>query len=923
MLRFALKNVLARKGRLVLSGLAVVLGVAFMVGTMVFTDTIQRTFDSLFADVNEGTDVVVRSASAVDDPFGGEQRAEIDDEVLTAVRAVDGVRAAFGDASGWAIIVGRDGKAINAGAGPPAIGFAWIDDDDLNPLVLAEGNAPRAADDVVIDRGVAKREDFQVGDRVGILTKEGAGEFTVSGIARFGDADSPAGATLSVFTTETAQRLLTTPGRWDLVIVAAEPGITQDELRERVAAALSGRWVVSTLADDGVGLAPEGAELQVLTGREYIEEQQDVVREQLGFFSTMLLAFAFVALFVGAFVIYNSFAITVAQRTREMALLRAVGARRSQVTRAVIVEAAVTGLVAAAVGVGAGMLLAIGLREMLAALGIDIPATELTVTASTVITGLVVGVVVTVVASVLPARRASRVSPMAALRESDSSEAYRPVRRTFVGAAILAAGAGLIIVGLFADVDNAFAVVGVGALVFFLGTAALGPVVAPLVAPSLGSRLVGDVMTAAGVVVALVGGYLAVRGIADGETGTAVLGVVIAVFSWAFVPATFAARGVQGRIARDNMARNPKRSASTASALMVGVALVAFFTIFAASARASLAAIIEDQVIADFVVDTGFGFGGLAPRVADEIAAVPGVAAAGGVRGGPVRVFEPGAAPGDEPTRFVSALDPALADALWDVGFVAGTADAIGFGDVAVYQSRARSMGLRVGDTLDVEFLDGGRQTLTVRAIYASNELLNDFVVSLETWEANVAQQFDFLVAISAAEGTDLAELRERLEEVVAPYPNATLRTQEEYSDNLGAQIDAILNLFYGLIGFAVVIAAFGIANTLALSILERTREIGLLRAVGMDTSQLRRSIRWESMTVALFGTVGGIAVGTFFGWIMVLALRDEGGFRHLVLPPVELFAIVVVGVAVGVVSAVVPARRAAKLDVLDAISRA
>ena len=507
MLHVTWKGLLAHKLRLATTAIAVLIGVAFMAGTLVLTATIGSTFDGLYADINAGTDVVVRGAQSVNAGFG-DVRAAVPESVLATVQGVDGVRIAEGNVNGYAQYVGRNGKAIgNPNRGAPTLGFAWSDDQALNPLRLASGTAPTNPDDVVMDKATADNEGFVVGDTVTVLTQAGSEQFTISGIARFGNVDSPLGATLAVFTTPTAQRVLGLPGQFSAVAAAAEPGISQEELASRVSEVI-----------------PPGTE--AVTGKELTEEQQSQTREIVSSFSTFLLVFAVVALFVGCFLIYNTFSIIVAQRGREMALLRAIGASRRQVLSSVLIEALVTGLVASAVGVAVGMVVAIGLRGLLSAFGFGIPATGLTVEPNAVIIPIVVGVLITVASAFFPARKASKVPPVAAMRSVQIDESGRSVIRMIIGALILGLGILQLFIGLVSRPDNALLIVGGGVVFTFLGVAALGPVIARPVA-----RVIG----------------------------------------WPIARL----RHMPGVLARDNAMRNPKRTASTAAALMIGVGLVA------------------------------------------------------------------------------------------------------------------------------------------------------------------------------------------------------------------------------------------------------------------------------------------------------------------------------------------------------------
>ncbi|MCZ7528303.1 MAG: ABC transporter permease [Acidimicrobiia bacterium] len=549
MWKVTLKGLAGHRVRFTLTALAVMLGVAFMAGTLVLTDTVGKAFDDLFADVNEGVDVAVRAESPFDDDFGMAIRPRIPADLLDDILAVEGVATAEGFVQGFAQLVDKEGDVVGQpGQGPPTLGFSWPETAELNPLSIAEGRPPEGPADVVIDKKSADDGEFAIGDEIDVVLSSGTRTFTVVGIARFGEVDSPAGATIAVFETATAQEVLDAVGQYDEIDAVAEEGVSQEELAGRVREALAGQ-----------------ESIEVLTGAELTEETQDEIRQQLSFFNNFLLTFAIVALFVGSFIIYNTFSIVVAQRAREMALLRAVGASRAQVLVSVVGEAVVVGLLASIVGMGAGIGLAIGLEALLAGFGIDVPSGAPVVTRGTITAAVVTGVLVTVVAAVVPARKASRVPPVAALRDVAIDTSSGSLLRVILGSLVLLAGVASLFYGLFGEPDNALLVVGGGAGVVFLGMAVLGPVFArPL------SRLLG-----------------------------------------APLPRL---RGITGALARNNAMRNPKRTSATASALMIGVGLVGFITVFAASAKASIGKVIDDAFLADYVVDSGtFGFGGLSP----------------------------------------------------------------------------------------------------------------------------------------------------------------------------------------------------------------------------------------------------------------------------------------------------------------------
>jgi putative ABC transport system permease protein len=668
-------------------------------------------------------------------------------------------------------------------------------------------------------------------------------EFRIAGIVGFGTADNLAGATLAVFDLRTAQAVFDRVGEYDTLQVLADPGVGATELRDRIAAAL-----------------PKGYE--AITGAAAAAQDAEDLKQALGFFQTALLVFAFVALFVGAFIIFNTFTIIVAQRTRELGLLRALGATGRQVTRSVMAEALVVGIVASVVGLGAGLLIAIGLQAMLKAFGIDLPSTSTQLLPRTIIVSLVVGTLVTFVASVIPARRAARVSPMQALRDGASGGGESLRRRAVGGVVVTGLGVAALLYGLFgASSSRAASLVGLGALLTFVGVAVLSPLVARPLAGALGAPL---------------------RGL-----------------------------GISGRLGRENAMRSPRRTASTAAALMIGIGLVSFVAVFAASLRSSFSAALDETLRADFILTTG-SFTPFSPQVAQDLASDPDLAAVSAFRQGQVRI--------EGKTDFVAGIDPATIEQVATLGITKGSAGSLGQGDILVYDEVANTNGWGVGDDISVEFARTGVQHLTVGGLYSDNRFLGNYAVSLQTYEANFTEQLDEIVFVKAAEGVPIARARADVEDAVAAYPNVQVNDQAEFKDQQAGFIDQLLALVSALLGLAILIALFGIVNTLGLSIFERTRELGLLRAVGMSRRQVRSMIRWESVIIAVLGAVLGVAIGVLFGWAMQQALASQG-ITKLTIPPVQLLVYVVLAGLAGVLAAVLPARRAAKLNVLDAIS--
>jgi putative ABC transport system permease protein len=847
--KVALKGVLARKGRVLTTAIAVLLGVAFVTGTLVLSDTITKVFNDLFADVTRGTDAVVREQSTFDDGFGTDIRGRIDQSVFTPVLSTDGVADAEGSINnGFAQYVDKDGEKIgNPGQGAPTLGFSFPTIDALNPWVVVDGERPVGPDEVAMDRQTAEDNDFEVGDTVAVLSQQRR-EFTISGIVTFGTADSPAGATVALFDLATAQDFLAEPGSFDQINIVAEPGVDQETLAANLEANL-----------------PADQSLEVLTGDEYTQEQQDNIKDQLSFFTTFLLVFAVIAVIVGGFVIYNTFGILVAQRGRELALLRAVGASRRQVIGSVLAEALAVATLGSVAGLALGVALAKGLRAALNAFGVELPTNDLVLEPSTFLIGIVLGFVVTTVAAVFPAWRASRIPPVAAMRGVAIDESGHSRTRILAGLLITIIGGLLLAQGLFGGGDNALQAVGVGAGLVFLGVAVLGPV------------LVGPI--------------------------TGVLGWPVARLK------------MTGRLAKENTIRNPKRTSATAAALMIGVGLVGLITIVASSFTLSIDQAIDDSFTGDFVLDSGaFGFGGLAPELADQLNELPEVQTATGIRYGIAEVNGSGAP--------MLGVDPATAFDILDIDVLAGSTDGLDDNGIGLVEDKANDLGLRPGDTLQVQFAETGVQQLDVAMVFGDSDIFQgiSYLLGRAAYEANFADQFDLQVYVLTAPDVTPEQARTAIDGIADDYPNAEVQDVAEFKQAQHDQINQFVAIVYVLLALAVVIALFGIGNTLALSIIERTRELGLLRAVGMTRSQMRWTVTMEAVLTAVFGTLLGLAIALFFGWAIVEALKDEGlnAFR---IPVGSLIFIVVVAGVAGVVAAILPALRASRLNVLEAIA--
>jgi putative ABC transport system permease protein len=845
MFSLTIKGLWAHKLRYALTGLAVVLGVAFMAGTMVLTDTMKSTFNSVFESANDGTDVIVQRSGALDGEFE-QARARVESGVVEQVAAVGGVAAASGSIQGFAQLVHDDGTVTADDGLGITIGSNWIEDERLNPFTLETGRAPVAASEAVLDQRTAEDEGWALGDDFTVLAGDGPTTFTLVGTATYGAIDGIPGSTMVATTDETAQALFAEPGTYDNVLVAAEETVTSADLADRIVAQV----------------ATEASGLEAITGEQDTADKQADFAQDVSFFNSFLMAFAYVALFVGTFIIYNTFSIVVAQRMKDLAMLRAIGARRGQVLRSVVLESVVVGVTAAAVGLVAGIGLSFGLRALLSSVGLEIPSGDLVLSSGTVITAFAVGLVTSVLSAIVPAFRASRVRPIAALRDVAIDRSGVSVSRIVAGLAVTALGVVSFAAGVTGDGDGALSLLGLGAVVTILGVFVLGPV---LVRPAI--RLLG---------------------------------------------APAAATGVTGAYARENARRTPKRTAATASALMIGVALVGFITILASSTNASIESAVDTSFRADYVIDSGSVDRGFAPAIEDDLRAAEEVDTLAPVRTGVAGI--------DGSTVDIMATDTSTIDGLYDLEVSAGDVADVTGDSVAVALARATDSGYALGDTIPVQFADGSEVSLVVRAIYDATLNSGEFLLDLPTFEAHVPDQFDSMLFVSIDDGVTAEVSRAAIDEVLAAWPNATLEDQAEFKQSVTKEIDVMLNLIYGLLALAVVISLIGIANTLALSVHERTRELGLLRAVGMHRSQLRRAVRWEALLISALGAALGAVLAVGGAWGIVQALDSEG-VTELVVPGTRLAIIVGFAGLAGVLAATGPARRASKLDVLEALA--
>jgi putative ABC transport system permease protein len=843
MLRTILKTLWSRKRRLAGTSIAIILGVAFLAATMILGSTTKAGFRDTFTAANDGTDVVVRNETRI----GSEEsrmRGLIDETTVADVAGVDGVASAVAEVRGTAQLIGADGDPVG-GNGPPTIAANWVADPELSWLTLTAGRAPEAGGEVVLDQASAERADLSVGDETTVLTPEPV-SVTVVGLATYGETEQVGGVTYIAFDTDTAQELLT--GSTDSVtgvLVRGADDVSAEELESRIA-----------------GTLPDG--IEAITGAELTAEQQrDVESDFLGFFQTLLLAFAGIAIVVAAFSIHNTFSILVAQRTRESALMRAVGASRRQVVLTIAAEALAIGVLATAIGFAAGVGIASVLQSVMES-GLELPDADLAINASAIIASAVIGIGTTLVASVGPAIKASRVPPLAALRDVAVDRSGASVLRAVIGVLVAGAGAAAVITATSTP-EAALARAGLGSLGLLVGAVVLGPVVARPAAAVIGA-------------------------------GPAAL------------------RGVTGRLARRNAMRNPRRTATSASALMVGTAVVGLFTTFGASIKASIDETVDEDFAGDLIVlPEGFSGSLLSPELAPAIAELPSVESAVGTAYGPAVI--------DGDTVEVAATDVSGLSAVFDVDVTSGSLDGFADTDVAISEEFADDLGLDVGSTVPMTWVDGATTDHTVSAVYHNRMTFGDVIVSGDTLAAHVAQDNVTVVLVDVADDVNVDTAKAEVAAVTARFAADDPMDRDEYTDTVGAEVDTMLYFVYGMLGVAVIIALMGIANTLSLSVHERRRELGLARAVGQDRAQLRSTVRWESVIIAVFGTIGGISLGAFLGWGIVRALKAQEGFGVFALPVVPLAVILGLAAAAGVAAALRPARRAARTDILNAIA--
>ena len=860
MLRLGIKSLLAHKVRFALTASTIIIGVAFVVAAFVTADSLRSGFDQLAEDINTGTDYTVRGELSFGDITEAVAPA-VPAGLVDDIAAVEGVEIAAGGLFVDGVIpVDGNGIAVTT-FGPPVAGANWLEDETLSQFFLIDGRWPVGPDEFAIDVTTYGDDsyDFELGGTYQVVTPTGPREFALTGTAQFGFPENAGvGAIFSLFDTATAQEMLGFPGEFTVIGVRAEAGADIAEVQRRIEAVL-----------------PDGVE--VITADDSAEEFSDATETFIGPFQTILLVFAFIVLFVSTFIISNTFNIVLGQRVRELSLLRAVGATPQQVRRSVLTESAIIGIVASVAGLGLGMLGALGLKALFNALGASLPEGSLPLTLRTVAWAVVVGVGFTVVASLVPAIKASRITPVAGLAEGAGSDdgASLGWKRLASGGLLLAIGLVLTGLGLFADFDGAtpqLSTLGAGAAITFVAVSVLSPLVARSVVSLLARPL-----------------------------------------AW-IMP-------ISGRLARANAARNPRRTSATAVALTIGLALVTMVSIVGQSLKVSFVDRFASAINADFVVSVNTQ-AGLPKTLSSDIRAA-GIGTPVGFDFDLVQIDIAGDSSQPATTVIETTLTAARIgdlDAVANIDMAQGSLD--GFDPQAgllIHSDVAEDEGLAPGDSVDLTFVSGDRVTATVAATFDGSAFWSNWIIDSALHERVATSAFDDIVLVrSDIDDPDAA--RSAIDGVLAAYPQAQLEDRQEFQESIESNLNTVLVLVNVFLGFALLIALVGIVNTLTLSVFERIREIGLLRAVGMTRRQMRRMIRWEAAAVALYGAVVGVVLGGMFGIATAVAIPDDI-IDTVSIPAAQLVFFLVISVLFGLIAALFPAFRASRMNVLDAIA--
>ncbi|MFF4587695.1 ABC transporter permease [Streptomyces sp. NPDC001388] len=839
MFRTALRTVLAHKARLLMTVLAVMLGVAFVSGTLVFTNTISDAFQKSSAKGFDQVDVAVTAEVQEDVGDRIVKTPELTEALREKSAKVPGAASAVGVVSGFTAIADKDGKLVGGGFQSQG-GNYWGAEDARYPL--KEGTAPRGKDEVVIDSETARRAGYEVGDTVRISVDGPVLTPKITGIFTTDDGNVAAGGSLALFDTATAQQLFGKAGTYDEIDVKAAVGTSQTALKAALDAAL-----------------PRG-EVETTTGERLADDQAEMISASMSGLKQGLLVFAGIALFVGTFIIANTFTMLVAQRTKELALLRAVGASRRQVTRSVLIEAFVVGVVAGVTGLVAGIGIGAGLRSLMNTLGATVPDGPLVISPGTVGASLAVGVVITMLAAWLPGRRAAKIPPVAAMSSVHAKATTRSlVLRNTLGALFSAAGVAVVLTATTMEGSDGQGPMGLGAVLLIIGVFILTPLLSrPLIAAAA---------------------------------------PVLRVF------------GVSGKLARQNSVRNPRRTAATASALMIGLTLITGMTVMAGSLQKSIDKMASSAIRADYVVSMANG-NGLSPDVEKKLKSTGGVTATSPMRNAPGRI--------EGTTEYLTGVNGSAFGELTDLPVADGTFEVDG-ARVVVDEDTARSHGWKAGSDFTVSYEDGEKQRLTVAGVYEANELIGGILLDSAALSPHQEDPVDMQVMVKTSGGASDAT-KDKLEKALGSNPAIKVQSKKDLSDSIAQMFTLMLNMLYGLLAMAVIVAVLGVINTLAMSVFERSQEIGMLRAIGLDRRSVKRMVRLESLVISLFGGVLGIGLGVFFGWAAGELLGTKMATYELVLPWGRMALFLLLAAGVGVLAALWPARRAARLNMLAAI---
>jgi putative ABC transport system permease protein len=840
MFRTALRNVLAHKARLLMTVLAVMLGVAFVSGTLVFTNTISGALQKSSA---KGFDQVDVAMTADYQDAKGDQVGKVHDltrAVLDKSERVPGAASAIGVVQGFTAIADKDGKPIGEGFQSQG-GNYWGTKDARYPL--ASGHAPKGAGEILIDSETAKRAGYEVGDTVRmsvdgpVLTPKIAGIFTTD------DGNVAAGGSLTLFDTATAQKLFGKAGVYDQIDVKAKPGVTQAALKAELDKAL-----------------PEGT-VATTTGKQLADDQAETIARSMSGMQTALLVFAGIALFVGTFIIANTFTMLVAQRTRELALMRAVGASRRQVTRSVLIEAFVVGAVAAVTGLAAGVGIGAGLRSLMGTFGASVPDGPLVIKPTTIVAALAVGILVTMLAAWLPGRRAAKIPPVAAMNSVHAKATTKSlVLRNTLGTLFSAAGVAVVLVATTMDGSDGQVPMGFGAVLLIIGVFILTPLLSrPLIAAAA---------------------------------------PVLRVF------------GISGKLARQNSVRNPRRTAATASALMIGLTLITGMTVTAGSLQQAIDKMAASAIKADYVVSMANG-NPLSPDVEKKLKQTDGVTATSPMNNAVSRVD-------GKTDEYLTGVNGAAIGELTDLKVDDGSFK-VGGTQVVVDSTTAKSHHWKAGSSFSVAYEDGKKQRLTVAGTYESNEFLSGILLDQGTLAPHASDPYVMKVMVKTSGGTSAA-VHDKLEQALGTNPAIKVQDKKDISNEIAQMFTLMLNMVYGLLAMAVIVAVLGVINTLAMSVFERSQEIGMLRAIGLDRKGIKRMVRLESLVISLFGGVLGIGLGVFFGWAAGELVATKMATYELVLPWARMGVFLLLAATVGILAALWPARRAARLNMLEAI---